>query len=104
LQRVFSSSYQTQRLPDIQGYSNKIVVNTSFPSSLLFLYDPEEEFPIEDLWRIVLSMKSACEEAGVLLVTGDTKVVNKGKGDKAFINTSGIGIVEKDVQISSEMR
>jgi hydrogenase expression/formation protein HypE len=43
-------------------------------------------------------MKSACEETGVLLVTGDTKVVDKGKGDKVFITTSGIGIVEKDTR------
>lgn len=58
---------------------------------------------MEDLYRIVVSMKRACEEAGVAIVTGDTKVVNRGKGDKVFINTTGIGIVEQSVDISAEI-
>ncbi|MBL7961755.1 hydrogenase expression/formation protein HypE [bacterium] len=60
----------------------------------------EEGFPMEDLWRIVLSMKRAAGKAGVQIVTGDTKVVDKGKGDKIFINTSGIGIIENGRNIS----
>ncbi len=55
---------------------------------------------MEDLWRVVLSMKQAAETAGVQLVTGDTKVVDRGKGDKLFINTSGIGIIPDGVQIN----
>ncbi|MBI3111855.1 MAG: hydrogenase expression/formation protein HypE [Ignavibacteriales bacterium] len=59
----------------------------------------EEGLPMEDLWRVVRSMKEAAKEAGVALVTGDTKVVEKGKGDKIFINTSGVGVVEPDITI-----
>lgn len=59
----------------------------------------EEGFPMADLWRIVLSMRDAAESAGVRLVTGDTKVVDRGKGDKIFINTSGIGSVAHDLEI-----
>ena len=53
----------------------------------------EEGLPMEDLWRIVVSMKEAAHEAGVQVVTGDSKVVERGKGDGVFINTSGIGVV-----------
>lgn len=60
----------------------------------------EEGFPMEDLWKIVQSMQRAAKKAGVQIVTGDTKVVDKGKGDKIFINTSGIGIIGKDIRIS----
>ena len=60
----------------------------------------EEGFPMEDLWKIVQSMQRAAKKAGVQIVTGDTKVVDKGKGDKIFINTSGIGIVGKGTRIS----
>jgi hydrogenase expression/formation protein HypE len=53
----------------------------------------EEGLPMEDLWRVVVSIREAAAEAGVQVVTGDTKVVDKGKGDGVFINTSGIGSV-----------
>lgn len=59
----------------------------------------EEGFPMETLWRVVQSMKEAAERAGVEIVTGDTKVVDKGKGDGVFINTAGIGLVEPDISI-----
>jgi hydrogenase expression/formation protein HypE len=55
---------------------------------------------METLWRVVLSMKQAADLAGVQVVTGDTKVVDKGKGDGVFINTSGIGVIEHDLVIS----
>src|SRR5262249_61956870 len=48
---------------------------------------------LDDLKRIVASMRAACDAAGVTLVTGDTKVVDRGKGDQVFITTSGIGLV-----------
>jgi hydrogenase expression/formation protein HypE len=54
---------------------------------------------MDDFWRIVQSMRAAADAAGVLLVTGDTKVVDRGKADKIFINTSGIGIVREGVEI-----
>lgn len=55
---------------------------------------------MDDLWRIVLSMKEAAGKAGVQVVTGDTKVVDKGKGDKIFINTSGIGSIPEGIDIN----
>lgn len=60
----------------------------------------EEGFPINTLAAIVESMRQAASLIGVQFVTGDTKVVDKGKGDGVFINTSGIGIIEKDISIS----
>ena len=60
----------------------------------------EEGLPMDDLWKIVVSMKEAAERSGVQIITGDTKVVEKGKGDKIFINTSGVGIVYDGVNIS----
>ncbi len=53
----------------------------------------EEGLPMEDLWRVVVSIREAAAGAGVQVITGDTKVVEKGKGDGVFINTSGIGRV-----------
>ena len=62
----------------------------------------EEGLLMEDLWKIVQSMKKAAESAGVQIVTGDTKVVEHGKGDKIFINTSGIGIIDNNIDISPQ--
>ncbi len=60
----------------------------------------EEGFPLEDLKKIISSIASAAEKSGVKIVAGDTKVVDKGKADSIFINTSGVGIIEKGVDIS----
>ena len=60
----------------------------------------EEGLPMEELWQIVLSMQQAAEAADIKIVTGDTKVVDKGKGDKIFINTSGIGFIQPGVDIA----
>jgi hydrogenase expression/formation protein HypE len=60
----------------------------------------EEGFPIEDLKKILASMSEAAEKAGVKIVGGDTKVVNKGKADGIFINTSGVGTIQKGIDIS----
>ncbi len=54
---------------------------------------------MEDFWRIVQSMRQAADAAGVKLVTGDTKVVDRGKADKIFINTSGLGVIPEGVDI-----
>jgi hydrogenase expression/formation protein HypE len=62
----------------------------------------EEGLPMETLWRVALSMQAAAKETGVQIVTGDTKVVDKGKGDQIFINTSGIGLVEHDAAIAPD--
>jgi hydrogenase expression/formation protein HypE len=60
----------------------------------------EEGLPMDTLWRVVQSMRQAAEEARVQLVTGDTKVVDKGKGDGVFINTAGVGIIEHSLAIA----
>ena len=62
----------------------------------------EEGLPIETLWRVVQSMKQTAQEAGVSIVTGDTKVVDRGKGDGVFINTAGVGIVEGGRRVGPE--
>ncbi|HEY9164561.1 MAG TPA: hydrogenase expression/formation protein HypE [Candidatus Kryptonia bacterium] len=83
----------------VNGTVNDLAMCGSKPLYLSAAFIIEEGLPIDDLWKIVLSMRAAAEKAGVLLVTGDTKVVDRGKGDKIFINTSGIGIVPEDVDI-----
>ncbi len=60
----------------------------------------EEGFPMRDFRRVLQSMRQAAETAGITLVTGDTKVVDRGKGDQIFINTSGIGVVGPGVNIN----
>jgi hydrogenase expression/formation protein HypE len=60
----------------------------------------EEGFSLDDLKKILTSMSEAAKTAGVKIVAGDTKVVNKGKADGIFINTSGIGVVDEGVEIS----
>jgi hydrogenase expression/formation protein HypE len=60
----------------------------------------EEGFPLDDLKKVLSSMSAAAEKADVKIVAGDTKVVNKGKGDGIFINTSGIGIIKDRIDIS----
>ena len=60
----------------------------------------EEGLPMETLWRVVQSLRDSAEAAGVQLVTGDTKVVDKGKGDGVFLNTAGVGVVEHDLKIA----
>jgi hydrogenase expression/formation protein HypE len=69
------------------------------PICLSIAFILEEGFRMDDFWRVVQSMKQTAAAAGVLLVTGDTKVVDRGKGDKIFINTSGIGVIEPGVRI-----
>ena len=60
----------------------------------------EEGLPMETLWAVVQSLKTSADAAGVQLVTGDTKVVDRGKGDGVFINTAGVGIVEHDLVVA----
>jgi hydrogenase expression/formation protein HypE len=62
----------------------------------------EEGFPMADLSRILKSMKDAADTAGVQIITGDTKVVNRGSVDKIFINTSGIGLVREQWDIAGK--
>jgi hydrogenase expression/formation protein HypE len=84
----------------VNGTVNDLAMCGARPLYLSAAFIIEEGLPIDDLWKIVLSMRDAAKKAGVFLVTGDTKVVDRGKGDKIFINTSGIGTVDEGVDIS----
>jgi hydrogenase expression/formation protein HypE len=75
----------------VNGTVNDLAMCGAKPLYLSAGFIIEEGFPMESLRRVALSMKSAAEAADVRIVTGDTKVVNRGKGDGIFINTSGIG-------------
>lgn len=86
----------------VNGTVNDLAMSGARPLYLSAAFILEEGLPLADLQRIVRSMQEACETAGVILVTGDTKVVNRGSGDKVFINTSGMGIIERDLLISAD--
>jgi hydrogenase expression/formation protein HypE len=83
----------------INGTVNDLAMCGARPLWLSAGFILEEGLPMETLWRVAQSMKRAAEAAGIVLVTGDTKVVDKGKGDGVFINTAGIGRVEHDQPI-----
>lgn len=85
----------------VNGTVNDLAMCGAVPQYLSCAFIIEEGLPMEDLWRVVLSMQEAARRAGVKLVTGDTKVVDKGKGDRLFINTAGIGVIADGVHISS---
>ena len=78
----------------INGTVNDLCMCGARPKYLSAGFILEEGVSMETLWRIVQSMKSAAEESNVQIVTGDIKVVDKGKGDGLYINTAGIGVVE----------
>ncbi len=82
----------------VNGTVNDLSVMGAIPLFLSCGIILEEGFPIDELVEILKSMKEAADFAKVQIVTGDTKVVQKGKADRIFINTTGIGIVEKNVQ------
>jgi hydrogenase expression/formation protein HypE len=84
------------------GTVNDLAVSGARPLFLSAAFILEEGLSIEDLSRVVASMQRACEESDIQLVTGDTKVVNRGKGDKVFINTTGIGVIERPIAISAD--
>ena len=85
----------------INGTVNDLAMSGARPLYLSAGFILEEGFPIEDLKRILSSMRDAAVEAGVAVVTGDTKVVQKGSADKIFINTSGVGVIEQPIQLSA---
>lgn len=86
----------------INGTVNDICMSGATPLYVSVAFILEEGLPMEVLHRIVLSMDTAARQAGVTVVTGDTKVVDKSSCDKIFINTTGIGIVPKGIQISAD--
>ena len=81
---------------------NDVAMNGAQPLYLAASFILEEGFPLADLKRIVESMAAASREAGVPIVTGDTKVVEQGKGDGVFITTTGFGVVPAGVEISGD--
>jgi hydrogenase expression/formation protein HypE len=84
----------------VNGTVNDLAMCGAIPLYLSLAFILEEGFPVEELRRIVQSIGAAARKAGVLVVTGDTKVVDRGKGDRIFINTSGIGLVRPGIHIS----
>lgn len=86
----------------VHGTVNDMAMAGARPLYLSAAFILEEGFPLADLRRIVESMARAASEAGVAIVTGDTKVVERGKGDGVFITTTGIGAVPDGVEISGD--
>lgn len=84
----------------VHGTLNDVAMAGARPVSLTASFILEEGFPLADLERIVISMARAAREAGVPVVSGDTKVVEKGKGDGVFITTTGVGVLPEGVSIS----
>jgi hydrogenase expression/formation protein HypE len=84
----------------VHGTVNDLAVGGAIPEYLAAAFILEEGLPLADLQRIVQSMREACRAADVTLVTGDTKVVDRGKGDGVFITTTGIGFVPEGVSLS----
>jgi hydrogenase expression/formation protein HypE len=82
------------------GTVNDVATSGAVPLYLSVAFILEEGFPIEDLRRILVSMREAAAEAGVRIVTGDTKVVEKGHGDGVYINTAGVGVLAAGIDLS----
>ena len=84
----------------VNGTVNDLAMCGAIPQYLSLSFIIEEGMLMQDFWKILYSINRACETANVKIVTGDTKVVEKGKGDQIFINTTGIGHVHKQAQIN----
>ena len=85
----------------VNGTVNDLAVTGARPLYLSLSFILEEGLALTDLERVVESARMAAERAGVQVVTGDTKVVNRGSGDRVFVNTAGIGLVPPGVDLSS---
>jgi hydrogenase expression/formation protein HypE len=86
----------------VHGTVNDVAMCGAQPLAITVGMVIEEGLPMEDLWRIVSSIKTASDEAGVAVATGDTKVVDRGKGDGIFINTTGFGMVPDGIDVRPE--
>lgn len=84
----------------INGTVNDLAMCGAQPLYLSAGFILEEGLPMETLWQVVTSMQQAAQAAGVQIVTGDTKVVDRGKGDGIFINTAGVGVIAHDLMIA----
>src|SRR5579872_328095 len=85
----------------VHGTVNDLAMGGATPLFLSAAFIIEEGFAMSELRRVVDSMQRAAAAAGVAIVTGDTKVVEKGKGDGLFINTTGIGIIPDGISLSA---
>ncbi len=83
----------------VNGTVNDVAMCGAIPQYLSLSFIIEEGLPINKFWDIIVSIKYAAEKSGIKIVTGDTKVVDKGKGDQIFINTTGIGKLHRKAQI-----
>ena len=86
----------------VHGTVNDLAMCGARPLALSVGFILEEGLPMDELWRVVRSLAQAAREAGVSVVTGDTKVVERGKGDGIYINTSGIGVIPPGIAISPD--
>ncbi len=87
----------------VHGTINDVAMSGAIPLYLSAGFILEEGFPLADLEKIVISMARAASDAGVSIVTGDTKVVGKGSGDGVFITTTGIGRIPDGINISGDL-
>jgi hydrogenase expression/formation protein HypE len=86
----------------VNGTVNDLAMCGALPLFLSASFLLEEGLPLTTLWQVVQSMRKAAQIAGVQLVTGDTKVVDKGKGDGIFVNTAGIGVIQHKLPIGPQ--
>jgi len=86
----------------VNGTVNDLAMSGARPLHLSAGFILEEGFPVADLQRIVASMAAAATAAGVSIVTGDTKVVQRGKADGCYINTAGVGVLERDITLGAD--
>src|SRR4029453_18778284 len=86
----------------VNGTVNDLAMAGARPLYLAAAFILEEGFPLADLDRIVTSMRKAAANADILLVTGDTKVVDRGKADGCFVTTTGVGVIEHTQTISAD--
>lgn len=87
----------------VSGTVNDMCMSGAIPLYLTAGFILEEGLPISELEQVVISMKKTAEEAGVQIVAGDTKVVEKGKADRLFINTSGVGWIPEGRNLGGEL-
>lgn len=83
----------------VNGTVNDLAMAGARPLALSLAFIIEEGLPMDTLWRVVQSVQAAAAAAGAQIATGDTKVVDRGKGDGLFINTAGVGLIEHDLEI-----
>jgi len=86
----------------VNGTVNDIAMCGAIPQYISLGFIIEEGLKMEEFWDVLVGIKYACEKAGVQVVTGDTKVVERGSGDKIFVNTTGIGVMHEKANISAK--